>query len=53
MKLYYTKQELIDIWLARWPQDADCPSLEHNALAGHVETARGFIWFSYYGLGEQ
>lgn len=47
---YYTKQELIDAWLLRYPTDIDCPDLEHNALGGYVHTVDGFIEYTYYPL---
>lgn len=39
-KFYYTKQKLIDLWLAKWPEDKNNPDLERMAIAGYVETKR-------------
>ncbi len=50
MKLYYTRAELIKIRILRVPGDAKSPDLEFNALAGYVETRRGFIEYSFYRM---
>ena len=42
---YFTREELEAEWLAKWPDDAD---YKFNAVAGFIETAKGFIWGSYY-----
>lgn len=46
--MYYTKRELIIQWLLKYPNEACCLDLTHNAIAGHVETKQGFIWWSDY-----
>jgi hypothetical protein len=45
----YTKQQLVDRWLAEFPQDANSADLEHNALAGMVLCKDGFYrdWVTY------
>jgi hypothetical protein len=45
MKIYFTKTELLEEWEEKHPSD---PDKEHNAIAGHVETKKGFIWYSYW-----
>ena len=44
-KLYFTLDELIALRLAKCGPEKD---LVFNAIAGHVETPRGFIWYPYY-----
>ena len=45
MKLYFTRDELEAEWQAKFPSDTD---YKHNSVAGHVETEKGFIWYSYW-----
>jgi hypothetical protein len=45
VKIYFTKTELLEEWEEKHPSD---PDKEHNAIAGHVETKKGFIWYSYW-----
>lgn len=44
-----TKQQLIDIWLLKYPADTLHLDLEHNALAGHVLCKDGLYrdWVEY------
>lgn len=50
MKILYTKQELIKEWLAKYPKDANCPDLEHNAIAGYVQNKQGYFYWASYGV---
>lgn len=45
---YFTKQQLIDQWIERFPEDIGDADLGETAIAGYVETEKGFVWASYY-----
>lgn len=47
---YFTKIELLRAWLKVWPFDVarSYEDVEFDALAGYVETANGFIYYSEY-----
>lgn len=45
MKIFFTRKELELAWLKKYPNDAD---YKFNAIAGHVETEKGFIWYTYW-----
>lgn len=48
MKIDYTKQELIEEWLAKFPDDKENPDLEQMALAGYVKRPDDtYYWASF------
>lgn len=47
----FTKKQLIDLWLAKYPDDLNHPDLEQQALAGYVKLKNGlYIWYGLYKL---
>ena len=48
MKIDYTKDELIQEWLTKFPEDKNNPDLEQMALAGYVKRPDDtYYWAAY------
>ena len=48
MKINYTKDELIQEWLNKFPEDKNNPDLEQMALAGYCKRPDDtYYWASY------
>lgn len=44
--VYKTREQLVQEWLEKFPEDAQDPSLSEMAVAGYVETKEGFVIFT-------